>query len=169
MIRTQKGLAALVLGLALLGSGAVRAKQVVGWIENVKVYPGGTVVAAKIDTGARATSLHCDCVRAFQRNGEHWLNVKIEGVKGNVVELERKVVGVTYIKRHSGKAQERFVIKLGVCLGSVYKDVEVNVVDRAGFKFPMLIGRNFLGGRFLVDTAATHVSKPECSNVPTGQ
>jgi hypothetical protein len=44
----------------------------------------------------------------------------------------------------------------------VYKDIEVNVVDRTGLNYPMLIGRNFLSGDFLIDTGATYTKNPRC-------
>jgi hypothetical protein len=150
----------------VLGAPTAFGAQVAGWIETVRVYPGGVTVAAKLDTGAKLTSLHCECIRSFTRNGERWVNVKLEGADGTVVDIERRVIRLTEIKRHYGKPQQRFVISLGVCLKHVYKEVQVSVVDRAGFDYPMLIGRNFLAGSFLIDSGATHTSEPNCRDVP---
>ncbi|MEJ2344635.1 MAG: ATP-dependent zinc protease [Gammaproteobacteria bacterium] len=159
--------AAVTILFALFpGSAPVFGAEVAGWVETVQIYPGGVALAAKLDTGARLTSLHCKCVRLFARNGEKWVSVKLEGADGRVVSFERKVVRTTAIKRHYGKPQQRFVIKLGVCLKHVYKRVEVNVVDRAGFEYPMLIGRNFLAGGFLIDSGITRTGGPNCSDVP---
>lgn len=159
--------AALAASYALFFAAApVFGAEVAGWVETVQVYPGAVTLAAKLDTGAKLTSLNCECSQWFARNGEKWVTVKIEGADGRIISLERKVVRVTEIKQHYGKPQRRFVIKLGVCLKHVYKEVEVNVVDRAGFDYPMLIGRDFLAGSFLIDTGATHTGGPSCGDVP---
>ena len=51
---------------------------------------------------------------------------------------------------------------LGVCLGSVQRTVEVNVVDRSGFDYPVLIGRSFLAGIFVVDPGERFLLTPDC-------
>ncbi len=156
---------ALFLGQTVQAS----EKQVVGLVEKARVYPGDVVVRAKVDTGAKTTSLHCDCIHPFKRDGKQWVSVKVEDQSGKVVTIERQVERVTMIKRHLGASQERYVIRLGVCLGRTYKDVEVNVVDRTGFNYPMLIGRNFLKGDFVVDPELSYTHKPRCENVPERQ
>jgi hypothetical protein len=45
------------------------------------------------------------------------------------------------------------VIRLGVCLGRLYREVEVSLADRQRFKYPMLLGRNFFGTDVIVDPA----------------
>jgi len=53
---------------------------------------------------------------------------------------------------------------LGICLGSVYKEVEVNLVDRSNFNYQLLIGRNYLANSFLVDPSLTFSTKSKCKN-----
>jgi hypothetical protein len=55
------------------------------------------------------------------------------------------------------------VIVLGVCLSNVYKEVEVNLVDRANFNYPMLVGRSFLAGSFVVDSGEKYLTTPKCN------
>jgi len=156
------------LMLPLLAWGApaqARDKEVLGLVEKASIHPGDVTVRAKVDTGAKTTSLHCDCIHPFERDGEQWVSVKVEDQSGKVVTIERKVARTTRIKRHSGESQQRYVIKLGVCVGTVYKEVDVNIVDRTGFNYPMLIGRNFLTGDFVVDPELHYTHKPRCKNV----
>ena len=54
---------------------------------------------------------------------------------------------------------------LGICLGTIYKEVEVNLVDRSHFNYQLLIGRNFLIDSFLVDPSLTFSTKPKCKSV----
>jgi hypothetical protein len=142
------------------------AKQVVGWVENVKVYPGGITVKAKVDTGAKTSSLDCECIKPFKRDGRDWLSFSVKNHKGEVVRLEKPVMRVARIKRHFGEEQVRYVVKLGLCLGTVYREAEVTLVDRSGFNYSLLVGRNFLGDDFLVDPADTFINKPDCKEGP---
>lgn len=157
-----------VLCLALCIPFAVQghAKEVVGWVENVKVYPGGITVKAKVDTGAKTSSLDCECITPVKRDGQDWLSFAIQNHKGETVRLEKPVTRVARIKRHFGQEQVRYVIKLGICLGSIYREEEVTLVDRTGFNYSLLVGRNFLGEDFLVDPSVTFSNEPSCKGVP---
>jgi hypothetical protein len=137
-------------------------KEMVGWVEKVRIYPGNLLVEARIDTGADTSSLHCDCINPSERNGEKWVSFVVETSDGRPVLMEQKVVRMAKIKRHFGEVQERMVIKLGVCLGKTYKEREVTVVDRSGLTYPMLVGRDFLEGEFLVDPSVSNKTEPQC-------
>jgi hypothetical protein len=150
----------LTVTLVTLANGAEKAT--VGWVERVRVYPGNTLVEARIDTGAELSSLHCDCITPIERNGEKWVSFVIENSDGRPVLMEQKVLRIAKIKRHFGEVQERMVVKLGVCLGKTYKESEVTLVDRSGLTYPMLIGRDFLQGRFVVDPSVSHKTSPQC-------
>lgn len=141
---------------------AGNGKEVVGWVEHVRVFPGNVEVKAKLDTGAKMSSLSCNCLTPFERDGESWIRFSLEDKDGRLVGFERRIVGRIKIKRHFGKVQERPIVKLGICLGGVYKVTRVNLVDRRGFRYPMLIGRDELQGRFIVDPQETFRSRPRC-------
>lgn len=147
-------------------TGVVWAKQVVGWVETVKVYPGGITVKAKVDSGAKTSSLDCECITPFKRDGKDWLSFSVKNHQGDIVRLEKPVMRIARIKRHFGQEQVRYVVKLGICLGSTYREAEVTLVDRTGFNYPLLVGRNFLGDDFLIDPSATFLNKPDCKGAP---
>jgi hypothetical protein len=157
-------LAVMLPTLALAGN--VGAKQVVGWVENIKVYPGGVTVKAKVDSGAKTSSLDCECITPFKRDGKDWLSFSVKNHKGDIIRLEKPVTRVAIIKRHFGKEQKRYVVKLGICLGSIYREAEVTLVDRTGFNYAMLVGRNFLKDDFLIDPSNTFRNQPECKGAP---
>ena len=142
------------------------AKDVVGWVEHVRVYPGGVVVKAKVDTGATTSSLDCECIDPIIVDGEQWVSFSVQSESGKIVSMKKPVLRIAKIKRHFGEQQQRYVIKLGICLGSVYREEEVTLVDRSGFNYPMLIGRSFLQKDFLVDPHDTFVTHPSCKDVP---
>ncbi len=140
------------------------AKEVTGWVENVRVSPGGVLITAKIDTGADTSSLHCDCTNKFFRDGEPWVQFKITGINGKQASLEKKVERTIKIKRHFGAVQERDVVRLGLCLGGQYQERDVSLVDRSGFKYDLLIGRKFIAGKFVVDPSQQFLLEPHCEN-----
>ena len=155
-----------VISLVLVSPVAAQGKQVVGWLEKIRIYPGNLVIHAKLDTGARNSSLNASHVTVFERDGEQWVRFDVSSRYGKTATIERKVQRVVKVKRHGAKPQIRFAVLLGICLGNVYKEVEVNLVDRSGFIYQMLIGRSFLAGNSIVDPAAKYTSKPNCKGVP---
>ncbi len=153
----------LVLSLVLLMiSLSTIAKETVGWVEKVLVSSEKIEIKAKIDSGARHSSLHCGCVKRYKIDNQKWVDLEIVNYKGDKVALSKKVIRSARIKRHKGKYQIRDVIKLGVCLGSVYKEVEVNLIDRTGLNYKMLIGRSFLEDEFLIDSSYFNLNPPKC-------
>ena len=54
------------------------------------------------------------------------------------------------------------MVRLGICIGRVLKYTEVNLVDRSGFDYPLLIGRSFLTDDFLIDPGKTKTLEPNC-------
>jgi hypothetical protein len=134
----------------------------VGWVERVKIYPGEMVLKAKVDTGAKNSSISARHVSEFTRDGQAWVRFDVNDTRGNRLELERPLEREAKVRRHFGRRQTRPVVKLGVCLGTIYKDVEVTLVNREGFLYPMLIGRSFLKGEVLIDVSATFTQDPSC-------
>lgn len=154
----------LALG-AMLGtvSTAAGEMQIAGWIERVRLGEEGVILSAKLDTGADNSSLHASAVRSFLRDGRHWVTFEVAGEDGRTVRFERKVVRITEIKRRNGaQPLERPTVLMGVCLGRVYRVVEVNLADRTRFKQPFLIGRTFLANHFAVDSGRTNTVEPDC-------
>jgi hypothetical protein len=138
------------------------AKYIAGWVETVSVYPGNIKIKAKLDTGAKNSSLNAKNLRQFERDGETWVRFKLRNYKNRMETFEARVIRTAKIKQLGQKADSRPVIKLGICIGTKYKEVEVNLEDRRGFNYQMLIGRSFLKGAFIVDPGLTFTIQPNC-------
>jgi len=156
-------LGALVLALPAMAG----EKKVVGWIEKVRLYPGNLIVHAKLDSGAEYSSLDATNLTEFDRNGKRWVRFDLNQGNAPKITLERPLLRLATIKRHYRKAQKRPVIRLGVCLGNIYKETEVNLVDRSGFNYRMLIGRKFMEGEVLIDPSAQYTVEPNCPESAT--
>lgn len=168
MKTTVGSVVAFLLAFAMM-AGAAPAKEVVGWIEHVKVYPGGVRVAAKVDTGAQTSSVDCHCITPIERNGKDYVRFTLHGVSGKIEQFEKPVVRIARVKQHNADSQRRYVVRLGICLGNSYREGEVTLTDRGNFKYPILVGRNFLGHDFLVDPSAKYLAEPRCKDVPADE
>ena len=137
-------------------------KQVVGWVEKARISPGNIVLAAKMDSGADNSSLNVPDFTEFERNGEKWVRFELVSDNGHNTVIERKLVRVAKIKRHGGSRQIRPVVLMGICVGNYYRQVEVNLVDRSNFKYPLLIGRSFMQDKILIDPSVQYTLEPAC-------
>ena len=66
-----------------------------------------------------------------------------------------------------GPVEERPVVKMRVCLGTVMTDAEVNLAERRRLSYRMLLGRDLLAGRFLVDPGEDFLTQPFCDDEET--
>jgi len=143
-------------------------KQAIGWLEEVRIGEADMVFKAKVDTGADNTSIKANVLKKFSRDGSEWVRFRLANKSGGTAVLERKVLRYAKIKRKMAPSIKRPVVKLGICLGSVYRDVEINLAERKKFKYHMLIGRSFLRGFYLVDSELQYTLQPSCSGIKGG-
>ena len=120
---------------------------------------------ARIDTGAKTSSLDATNIEQFERlfgdNTETWVRFTIEdSVNKEMVEVESKLVRTAKIKGHGTESERRSIVKLWIQLGKVNKYVEFSLTDRSNFKYPVLVGRNFLDGEFVVDVSRKNITTP---------
>jgi hypothetical protein len=146
--------------------GASSETPVVGLQENVRVDPGGLIFAAKLDTGADHSSIHAEDVSLLERDGETWVRFQLVTAEGRSVQLERKLVRLARIKKAVGKKKARPVVTLRICRGSISREIEVNLVDRSGFRNRMIIGRSFMTDALLVDPSRQFTAEPRCPRRP---
>jgi len=135
------------------------AKRIIGAVENIRLVPPNIVLEARIDTGAKTTSIDARKITPFEKDGKEWVRfVCISGKKEHIIE--RKVIKRIHIKRHGKDAQERYVVHMRIILGDVSRLIPVNLNDRDAYQYPILIGRNFLRDFFIVDVAKKHQFEP---------
>lgn len=76
------------------------------------------------------------------------------------------IARIARVKRSGTAIQQRYVVNLGICLGRTFAETEVNLNNRKGMSYRMLIGRRFLGDRFLIDVSRKDLAEPECPEAP---
>jgi len=138
-------------------------QQISGWVEDVYVYPQKFLLRAKIDTGAKHSSLNAAGM-TITGTTDKQVKFDLTNRKGQTLTIEKPVHRTAVIRRHEGKSQERPVIMLELCLGGVKKLIEVNLIDREGFDYQLLVGRSFLNDDFLVDPGRMDLIKNGCTD-----
>ncbi|QFR48409.1 clan AA aspartic protease [Sulfurimonas lithotrophica] len=116
---------------------------------------------AKVDTGADSNALHCDDIYIDDDNFVHFklLDEVHESYHGR--KMKMPLHKVKNVRSSNGELQTRPSIKVTVdFFGKKYKTV-ISLTNRADMKFPMLIGRKFLSGKFLVDVSQEYIAKEE--------
>ena len=114
---------------------------------------------AKIDTGADSNAIHCDEIFIDENNNVHFtlLDEIHESYNGKKIVLP--LYKMKQVKSSNGTLQYRPSIKVKVSfMGDTYETV-VSLTNRKKMKYPMLIGRKFLAGKFIVDVEKDYVSK----------
>jgi hypothetical protein len=153
----------LILPMGLLVASIASGQEIFGWIEPVGLPGAGVEMMAKLDTGADTSSLDATNIRRVKRGGRSLVKFELRHPEtGETFSVERPYVRSTRIRRHSGKYQTRHVVHMKICLGNSLETVEINLIDRSNFNYPMLLGRNALAGIALVDSSITETSHPRC-------
>ena len=128
-----------------------------GWREWVSLPDLGVDwLKAKIDTGARTSSLHAFDVDEFEREGEDWVRFRVkpwQDSQEDAVVVESPVHDRRAVRSSSGHAQERLVVELLIRLVDREVLAEVTLSNRDEMGFRMLIGREALRQGFSDDPA----------------
>jgi hypothetical protein len=137
------------------GNAAPAGKVTIGAVEYVGIPALGDSFKARIDTGATTTSIYAVDVEEFERDGKPWVRFVVKHPeKKKEYRLERPVARVAKIKRRGRDGViRRPAVELELVIGPIAKRVSVNLADRTGFRFPLLIGRDFLDGSAIVDVS----------------
>ena len=143
----------------IMKTGKQSNLPVIGWREWVRLPDLGIKkIKAKVDTGARSSSLHAFDLQQFDRNGVTWVKFKVHPEQrrsDTVVKTEARVIYFRSVRSSSGKAAIRPVILTQIeLLGAIYA-IEVTLANRDEMGFRMLLGREAFRKRFLVDAGGS--------------
>jgi len=114
----------------------------------------------RVDTGAKTSSLHVDNLVSDKRDGEHWVSFDIHPDSHNVTKMVRrsaKVKSKRTIKSSNADKEKRYVIDTTLCLGSRSWQIEVTLTDRSSMSYLMLLGREAMCGKVIVDPELEYV------------
>lgn len=138
-------------------SQLLKEKVLIGRIEWVSLPEMKIKHKARIDTGAKTTSMHAVNIEEVEQRGELFVKFQTVDAEGKTVEVVRKVDTTQKVSNTSGFVSKRYVIKEKIKIGNIEREVNVNLNDRTKMDYKFLVGRNLLLGRFIVDVARSHV------------
>jgi hypothetical protein len=154
----------LVTNASSKTSTAKRRKQVIGATAKLKEVSSGVVFPARIDTGAETCSLHVEKIEIQDKEARRrdnigkTIRIQLKDQDGKLHWIEGVVADAVRVKSSllpSGDYDHRYKVRLTLQWNDVRKEVLVTLNDRTDMEYPLLVGRNFLRGDFLVDVSKT--------------
>jgi hypothetical protein len=133
----------------------------VGWREWISLPDLGLpFIEAKIDSGARSSSLDAQVIEEFRRKRERWVRFVIFSdidlsLAGKVVEA--KLIDHRNVRCSNGVVTERPVIETKIGLGTATWPIELTLTNRRSMGFRMLLGRTAIANRYLVNVAESYM------------
>ncbi|NEP08317.1 MULTISPECIES: ATP-dependent zinc protease [unclassified Okeania] len=136
---------------------------IIGWREWIKLPEIGiTKIKAKIDTGARTSSLHAFDIETFEIDHKPRVRFKIHPKQrdtNQTVIAEAQLIDERHVRSSSGQAELRPVILTEVHLMQKKWQVELTLTNRELMGFRMLLGRQAVREFFLIDPGKSYLDK----------
>lgn len=157
----MKNIFSVLLFAGLLCAQSVQAenKQLLGYIEKVRIFPGNLMLHAKLAADVEVSAIHADNIEEFKKNGKTWVRFQIIDRFGKRHNFEEEVVRKVRIK---GKDERRYTVTLNICVGTLLQEEQFSLTDRSAYDQEVLLGRGFMAGSFIIDPAKTFAAKPTC-------
>lgn len=141
-----------------------------GWVENALVTNTGLPIVAKLDSGALTTSINADILKIVKAKKDESgkkrrsrVVFSLTNAEGQTVTLEKTIVRWVRIKNRPKDLRRRPVVIMKLCLAGRLVEGEVNLSDRDGLNYPLLVGRNMLRPtRILIDSRKKFTHEPDC-------
>ena len=135
-------------------------------------------VRAKIDSGAKTSALHAENITEFKRDGKTWLrfgmrlpwpgphtlddisNSNDDDENAEIVVpplhyAEAPLLEYREVTSSNGSTESRPVITTDLALFGKRWPIEITLTRRSNMRFPMLLGREAMAGRAVVDVSRT--------------
>lgn len=138
--------------------------SLIGWREWIALPALGIDrVKAKIDTGARSSALHAIHLKPLQDQGKTLIQFEVQPIQrstSKTIAVTAELFDERSIRSSNGKTQIRPVIRTPVVLGTEEWFIELTLTDRDAMGFRMLLGRQAIRKRFLIDAGRSYLQEP---------
>lgn len=131
-------------------------KKRIGATAEVVEVGSGLVFKARVDTGAAVSSLHCEEFVIENESSTPAENIgkqvrlQLTNDRGVSRSIETKIVDFSRV-RSIDSAKHRYYVRLTLSCQGVQRETLVTLNDRSKMSHRLLLGRDFLEGKFLVD------------------
>ena len=175
MITTTARLVLILIVLSFyapISFGKEPARVIAGWVEKVRIENQDYDVKAKLDTGAKTSSIYAINIKPFKKDGKRWAKFTLlladSRGKEHRIDLERPRSRKANIKNHDGNHDSRYVVDLDLCFNGRQFVTEFTLADRSEYIYGVLLGRQFLKRAVLIDPGKTFLTLSSCS-IPSTQ
>ncbi|HMR17828.1 MAG TPA: RimK/LysX family protein [Sphingobacterium sp.] len=137
-------------------------KAIIGRIEIVDLPELGMYnIMAKTDTGADTSVLHCEDFHVFEKQGHRFITCHIRPhlEEEDILTLTFPVHRERTVKSSFGQTETRYIFITKIRLFNELYNIKLSLRDRSSMSYPMLMGRNFISGKFLVDVSQKNLGK----------
>lgn len=123
---------------------------------------GITDLLVRVDTGAATSSLHVDNMEEYRKDGKRWVSFDIHP---DIYEVQRvirtraRVKARRIVKSSSGDSERRIVIETLLSMGGRFWTINLTLTDRSEMTYMMLLGREAMAGRIIVDPGGEYLLK----------
>lgn len=135
----------------------IENKKILGSEEWVSLPELGLpAVKARIDSGARTSSIHAFNMEVVTEGRKNFVVFDIHPIQKNrrvVQRCKAPLIDMRFVKSSSGENEERYVIKTPIILSPKDDPVEIEITltNRDSMGYRMLLGREAMVGKYIVD------------------
>lgn len=137
-------------------------KKIVIGVEEILTLPDLDIeVIARIDTGAQTSALHVERLLEEKIGGKRWVSFDVNKPVDDKVDFAFRlpVLAKRKIKSSNGTSESRPVIRTHLVMNGHRWSIELTLANRDSMTYPMLLGREAMGKRVLVDPSTEHLLK----------
>jgi ribosomal protein S6--L-glutamate ligase len=121
---------------------------------------GVPLIKARVDSGAKTSSIHAFNIRTFKRKTLPWVSFEVHPLQNDrrtVVRCEHPIFDKRTVKSSNGSSEKRYVILTSLTLSGQSWDIELTLTNRDSMGYRMLLGREAMHGRILVDPSERNI------------
>lgn len=113
-------------------------------------------IKARVDSGAKTSTIHASNIHKFTRKGEKWVSFEVYPIQDTrriTIRCKARIIDYRNVKSSSGISEKRYVIQSVLRIGNYQWPIELTLANRDSMGFRMLLGREAMENRVFVDPA----------------